>query len=90
MMCDIANVTPAPEVAACTDVLQQAMADISSVDIQPCKEAFTQACMALQVSILLQFPFLVHTAFCNASFHAFDGCLVAVCVPAAPVAMSVQ
>jgi hypothetical protein len=49
MMCDIVHVTPALEVAACTDVLQQAMADITSVDIQPCKEAFCAACMALQV-----------------------------------------
>jgi hypothetical protein len=48
MMCDIVHITPALEVAGCTDVLQQAMADITSVDIQPCKEAFCAACMALQ------------------------------------------
>lgn len=53
MMCDIVNVTPALEVSVCTDVLQQAMVDITSVEVQACKEAFSQACMALQVLTVL-------------------------------------
>ena len=48
MMCDIVNVTPALEVDACTTVLQQAMADIRSVENAACIQAFSQACTALQ------------------------------------------
>lgn len=51
MMCDIVNVTPALEVEACTDVLQQAMGHVSLVQTQACTSAFSQACMALQVRV---------------------------------------